>query len=149
MITMLNGKYLLELHHVYNASKERVFLAWTKKEQLRQWWGLTGLTTTVELMDVTVGGKYRFHMESPHGKVFTLEGQYVEIVQNEKLSFTWKWLNEGDDAEETLATINFVEKDNKTELTVTHTAFSTMQIATRHNNNWNTCLVDGLLNYMK
>ncbi|MFF2908012.1 SRPBCC domain-containing protein [Paenibacillus sp. NPDC057934] len=149
MITMLNGKYVLTLQHVYNASKERVFLAWTKKEQLEQWWGLVGFTTTVEIMNVAVGGKYLFHMQAPNGgMVFTLEGQYVEIVQNEKLSFTWKWMNEGDDAEETLVTIDFVEKDNQTELVITHSAFAKMNVVKRHNNNWNNNLENGLLNYV-
>ncbi|MFE4712657.1 SRPBCC domain-containing protein [Paenibacillus sp. NPDC056722] len=149
MITMLNGKYVLTLQHVYNASKERVFLAWTKKEQLEQWWGLVGFTTTIEQMDVTVGGKYRFHMQAPNGgMVFTLEGRYVEIVQNEKLAFTWKWMNEGDEAEETLVTIDFVEKDNTTELAITHSAFSKMNVVKRHNNNWNNALENGLLNYV-
>ncbi|WP_240415686.1 SRPBCC family protein [Paenibacillus periandrae] len=147
MITMLNGKYSLALHHVYNASKERVFLAWTKKEQLQQWWGLAGFTTTVEQMDVTIGGKYLFHMQAPNGKVYTLEGSYVDIVPNEKLSFTWKWLNDGVDSEETLVTIDFVEKDNKTELVITHSDFSTMQIAKKHNNNWTHSLEGGLSNY--
>ncbi|NUU60427.1 SRPBCC family protein [Paenibacillus agri] len=149
MITMLNGKYVLTLQHVYNASKERVFMAWTKKEQLEKWWGLVGFTTTIEQMDVAVGGKYRFHMQAPNdGMVFTLEGRYVEIVQNEKLSFTWKWLNEGDEAEETLVTIDFVEQDNKTELVITHSAFSKMNVVKRHHNNWNNALENGLLNYV-
>ncbi|GAA3413476.1 SRPBCC domain-containing protein [Paenibacillus hodogayensis] len=147
MITMLNGKFLLTLQHVYNASKERVFLAWTKEEQLKQWWGITGFTTTIEQMDVKVGGKYRFHMQAPNGNVHTLEGRYIDIVPNEKLSFTWKWINEGDDSEETLVTIHFVEKDKKTELEMTHSAFSTMQAAKRHNKNWNNSLEGGLSNF--
>ncbi|MFC3746942.1 SRPBCC domain-containing protein [Paenibacillus sp. GCM10012306] len=148
MITMLNGKYSLTLQHVYKASKERVFLAWTKKEQLEQWWGLVGFTTTVEQMEVTVGGKYRFHMQAPSGKVYTLEGRYADIVQNEKLSFTWKWLNEGDDAEETLVTIDFVEKEDTTELVIKHSAFSAEKVAKRHNNNWNNALEASLYNYI-
>jgi len=147
MISMLNGKYSLTLNHVYNASKERVFLAWTKEEQLAQWWGIVGFKTTIEQMDVTVDGKYRFHMQSPKGTVYTLAGHYVDIVLNEKLSFTWKWLNEGEDSEETLVTIDFIEKNNKTELVITHSAFSTMNVAKRHNNNWNNALEGGLFNY--
>ncbi|REK74765.1 SRPBCC family protein [Paenibacillus paeoniae] len=148
MISASNGKFFLQLEHVYNASKERVFLAWTKKEQLGQWWGLTGFTTTIEQMDVSVGGKYLFHMTAPNGKVHTLEGRYVEIIPNEKLSFTWKWLNEGVDSEETLVTIDFVEMDNKTELVITHSNFSTMKVAKRHDNNWTNSLERGLCNYI-
>jgi uncharacterized protein YndB with AHSA1/START domain len=73
---------------------------------------------------------------------------FVDIVQNEKLSFTWKWLNEGDDAEETLVTIDFIEKDDTTELVVTHSAFSMMNVAKGHNNNWNNALEGRLGNYI-
>lgn len=147
MITTLNGMFSLNLHRVYNASKEKVFLAWTKEDQFKQWWGLVGFTTTIEQMDVSVGGKYRFHIRAPHGKVYTLEGRYVNIVSNEKLSFTWKWVSEGDCSEETLVTIDFVDKDNKTELVITHSNFSTMKEAKKHNNSWINCLEGGLCNY--
>ncbi|WP_182914471.1 SRPBCC domain-containing protein [Paenibacillus sp. 1011MAR3C5] len=148
MISLDDGKFLLKLHHVYNASIDRVFQAWTKKEQLEQWWGLTDFTTTVEQMDVTVGGSYIFHMEAPNGSIHTLAGHYVEIVPNKKLSFTWKWVNEGASAEETLVTIGFVEKGGKTELIITHSKFSTMQAAKRHNNNWTHALEGGLCSYL-
>lgn len=144
MITMLNGNYFCSLHHVYNADKEVVFQAWTKEEQLKQWWGLSGLTTTVEAMEVSIGGKYRFHMQAPNGQEYILEGRYIDIIPNEKLSFTWRWVNEGDDSEETLVTIDFVEKDGKTELFLTHSQFATMKMATRHNNNWTNVLEGGL-----
>lgn len=147
MISMQNGKFFLELHRVYNVSKETVFLAWTREEQLKQWWGLTGFTTTIGQMDVSIGGKYLFHMQAPNGKIHTLEGRYVEIVPNEKLSFTWKWVTDGDDSEETLVTIDFVDKDNKTELVITHANFSTMKEAKKHNNSWTNSLEGGLCNY--
>ncbi|MCD9021888.1 SRPBCC family protein [Cohnella silvisoli] len=147
MITMLGGKFSLKLNHVYNANKERVFHAWTKEELLKQWWGLVGFTTNIEQMDVSVGGKYRFHMRAPNGKIHTLEGRYVDIVPNEKLSFTWKWVSEGDDSEETVVTINFVDKDEKTELILTHSDFSTMKVTERHNKGWTNSLEGGLRNY--
>ncbi|WP_152394537.1 SRPBCC family protein [Paenibacillus guangzhouensis] len=149
MITMLDGKYQLTLHRVYNASKDKVFQAWTKVEQLKQWWGITGFTTTVERMDVVVGGMYRFQMASPHGTIHILEGRYVDIVPNERLSFTWKWVNEGDNPEETLVTIDFIDKDGKTELVMLHTDFTTIQGANRHNNSWTNVLERGLCNYME
>ncbi|MFF2888534.1 SRPBCC domain-containing protein [Paenibacillus sp. NPDC057967] len=148
MISMHDGKFLLKLHHVYNASIDRVFQAWTKKEQLEQWWGLTGFTTTIEQMEVSVEGNYLFHMQAPNGNIHTLAGRYVEIVPNKKLSFTWKWLNEGAGAEETVVTIDFVEKESKTELIITHSKFSTMQVAKRHNNNWTNALEGGLCDYL-
>lgn len=147
MISIQDGKFFLKLNHLYNASKERVFLAWTREEQLKQWWGLTGFTTTIGLMDVSVGGKYLFHMQAPNGKVHTVEGRYVEIVPNEKLSFTWKWVNEGDGSEETLVTIDFIDKDNKTELVITHANFTTEKLAKRHNNSWTNSLEGGLCTY--
>jgi len=149
MIAMRNGKFYLNLHHVYNASKDKVFLAWTKEEQLKQWWGLTGFTTTIGRMDVSVGGEYLFRMQAPNGKVHTLTGRYIEILPYDKLSFTWKWLTDGDDAEETLVTIDFIEEDaDKTELVITHTDFSTMKEAKKHNNSWVNSLEGGLSEYI-
>ncbi|MBJ6360013.1 SRPBCC domain-containing protein [Paenibacillus sp. GCM10012307] len=147
MITMQNGKHLLDVHHIYRADRATVYQAWTVKEQLEQWWGVKGFKTTIERMDVSPGGMYRFAMQAPNGFVHTLEGHYVEIIPNEKLSFTWNWVNEAD-ADETLVTIHFVDKGGQTELILNHANFTTLKAAKRHNNNWKSALENGLSDYV-
>ncbi|MCD9023124.1 SRPBCC family protein [Cohnella silvisoli] len=147
MITMQNGKFTLELNHTYNTRKENVFQAWTNPEQLKQWWGPEGFTTTIDQMDVKAGGHYRFIMHSPNGKDHVIAGIYKEIISNEKLVFTWKWENNGSELEETLVTIEFHERNSKTELVITHENFSTREEAEEHNKGWSSSLEGSLLKY--
>ncbi len=86
-------------------------------------------------------------MQAPNGFAHVLEGHYVEIVPNEKLSFTWHWVNEVD-AEETLVTIQFLDKEGQTELILNHTNFSTEKEAKRHNKGWKNSLNSGLCDYI-
>jgi len=48
------------LSRLLDAPRELVFAAWTNPEQVVQWWGPHGFTTTSHEMSVTPGGVWRF-----------------------------------------------------------------------------------------
>jgi uncharacterized protein YndB with AHSA1/START domain len=59
-----------------------VFQAFTDPELIPQWWGPRGITTTVDKMDVRVGGDWRFTCDGPDGAT-AVRGTYREITPPE------------------------------------------------------------------
>jgi uncharacterized protein YndB with AHSA1/START domain len=49
-----------------------------------------------------------------------LTGHYEEIVPNEKLVYTWRWEDWAQHVEDTLVTVEFIDKGDATEIVVTH-----------------------------
>ncbi|MFI1938407.1 SRPBCC family protein [Streptomyces purpureus] len=72
----------------FAAPRERVFEAWTKPEQVRQWYGLSSLTTTVCDIDLRVGGAWRWGQKAPDGQEIVFSGMYEEITPPERLVYT-------------------------------------------------------------
>jgi hypothetical protein len=58
------------LTRVVDAPRELVFEAWTKPEHAMKWFGPKGFTCTLHEMDVRVGGRWRFDMFAPDGKLY-------------------------------------------------------------------------------
>jgi uncharacterized protein YndB with AHSA1/START domain len=137
--------FTLQLSNTYPVPTERVFSAWTKPEELEKWWGPAGFKTTVVEMNVEVNGKYKYNMQSPDGQVHVITGQYEEIIKNEKLVFTWKW-EHGDD--ETIVTVDFINKDDYTELVITHKDLPSEVEANSHSHGWTSFLHEGLKTYL-
>ncbi|MCA9062509.1 MAG: SRPBCC domain-containing protein [Planctomycetaceae bacterium] len=52
---------------VIHAPRERVWLAWTKGEQIARWFGPTGATIPHATMDLRIGGMFHYRMSHPNG----------------------------------------------------------------------------------
>lgn len=48
------------MERTFDAPREAVFKAYTDPEAIPKWWGLRSQTTTVDRMDVRVGGAWRY-----------------------------------------------------------------------------------------
>lgn len=108
----------LTVRRTFDAPRERVWKAWTDPEQVTQWWGPNGFTTTVHEMDVRPGGVWRFIMRGPDGTDYPNEIVYDEIVEPERLVYT-HGSNEENGLEQFQVTVTFVEQEgSKTELTM-------------------------------
>ena len=75
------------LARVFDAPREMVFKAWTDKEQVSQWFGPRGFTTTTHEMDVRVGGRWRFELRAPDGTRFDNRVVFLEVRAPERLVF--------------------------------------------------------------
>jgi uncharacterized protein YndB with AHSA1/START domain len=75
---------------VFDAPRERVFQAYVDPELIPQWWGRRADTTTVDKMDVRVGGDWRFVSDGPDG-AHAFRGTYRAIEPPEKLEQTFEW----------------------------------------------------------
>jgi len=114
----------LVISHVFDAPRELVWSAWTDAEQVAQWWGPRGFTTTVEELDLRPGGRSRYVMHGPDGADYPGKGTFIEIVPCERIVTTDEF---GDGYEEEtslelpegmILTILFDDLGGKTRLTV-------------------------------
>lgn len=69
----------------FNAPCEAIWNAWTKPEQMKEWWGPNGYTCPIAKMDVREGGTYHASMRSEKGDMHWSTGTYKEIVPLRKL----------------------------------------------------------------
>ena len=114
----------LVVTRAFDAPRPHVFEAWSGPERLVRWWGPRGFTTPAGKMDVRPDGGWRVCMRSPDGDLRWLLCAYREIVEPERLAFTWAWEDRaGEPGHETLVTVNFAEQAGKTRLIVHQAAF--------------------------
>jgi uncharacterized protein YndB with AHSA1/START domain len=69
------------------APRELVFAVWTDPEQLAQWWGPLGFTTTTSAFDLRQGGVWRFVMHGPDGRDYQNRITFDEILPPQRLSY--------------------------------------------------------------
>lgn len=79
----------IRTERVFNASRERVWRAFTDPELIAQWWG-RGNPLVVERMEVEVGGHWRY-VEHGQSGAHGFEGRYREVTPPERLVATFEW----------------------------------------------------------
>jgi uncharacterized protein YndB with AHSA1/START domain len=132
---------VLVLRRVFDAPRRLVFSAWTKPEHLARWWGPKDFTLPTCEQDFRVGGKYRFCMRAPDGTDHWVWGEYLEIEEPERLSFSWHREDaDGKPFNESVVTVTFVEREGKTELTLHQAVFWTSEDRDAHQSGWSQCL---------
>lgn len=117
----------------FNAPREAVWNAWTKPEQMKEWWAPNGYTCPVAKMDVREGGSYHAAMRSDKGDMHWSTGTYKEIVPLQRMVITDHFADEhgniitaesagmpGNWPEELLVTVTFEEASNGTRMTMEH-----------------------------
>jgi uncharacterized protein YndB with AHSA1/START domain len=85
------ARYGFNLTRVFDAPRENVWREWTEPEAFADWFG--GPTSEVPLesvsMDIRVGGRWRLTMYAEPGyHEIQWRGEYVEVVEPERLVFT-------------------------------------------------------------
>jgi uncharacterized protein YndB with AHSA1/START domain len=96
--TAQNQKLTVEAHgdrqiraeRVFNAPREKVYEAMTDPELIPQWWGRHKDTTTVEELDVRVGGRWRFVSDGPDGS-HGFSGIFRELEEPSRVVQTFEW----------------------------------------------------------
>ena len=131
----------LVVSRLIDAPRALVFKAWTQPEHVARWWGPQGFTTIHCDMDIRVGGKYRCGMRSPQGTEHWRAGVYREIVEPERIVFTFAWEDaQGNPGHELLTTVTFEERGVKTLLTLHQGIFETTEGRDDHVRGWTSCL---------
>ena len=131
----------LVISRIFEAPCDLVFRAWTEPDRAARWWGPQGFVTTYCNMDVRPGGTFRVCMRSPEGIEHWKQGIYREVVERERLVFTFAWEDaEGKPSHQTLVTVTFSERGDKTELTLRQAVFETVEARDNHQHGWTSTL---------
>ena len=137
----------LQISRVIRATRQRTFDAWTRPENMRQWFGPNRTIANLEI-NAHKDGAYLIELEggpcsSTAAEAKTtpnvvVSGRYIEVDPYDLLSFTWA--SNLDPTEETLVTVTFKDADGGTEVTITHENFSSAEVMSQHNRGWEGCL---------
>jgi uncharacterized protein YndB with AHSA1/START domain len=141
MSTRTTENTSLEIKRFINAPRDRVYRAWTDPAELQRWFGPEDVRTIKIAADVRVGGKYRWDLLKEDGEEWACLGEYRELVPGRKIVFTWKW--DDDEAWEnhdSVVTVELSDRDEGTELKLTHEKLPGEQSRDRHNEGWNSVL---------
>ncbi len=83
------SKDAVVIERIFDAPVALIWQMWTQPEHFKKWYGPKGFTVPAAEMDVRVGGKHLFCMESPDGSMkMWSTGEYTEVVPNERLVYT-------------------------------------------------------------
>jgi len=102
----------------FDAPRDLVYRAYTTPELIRRWWaGARGEVTQADV-DLRVGGKWRYVMTANEGFEVAFNGQYREIVPNERLVTTevYEGVPAPEPGEEALNIVTFAEAEGRTRL---------------------------------
>jgi uncharacterized protein YndB with AHSA1/START domain len=95
------------------------------------------MTIPLAEVDLRVGGAFRIRMQAPDGPAHTVMGVYQEIDPPKRLVYSWNWEeNEAHAGGETQVTIEFEEKGQETEVTLTHSGFGAEEPRDSHEGGW-------------
>lgn len=141
------SKLELVITRVLDAPPVLVYKAWTEPGHMVRWMGPKGFTAPSAKLDVREGGHYRALIRSPEGKDYWFGGTYREIVENQRLVFTFAWEEDGERGEENLVTITFAEEGGKTRMTFRQAPFPSVEERDGHEGGWSEAL-DKLATYV-
>jgi uncharacterized protein YndB with AHSA1/START domain len=131
----------LTVSRLIDAPRALVFKAWTDADQMARWWGPKGFVTVDYEADIRPGGTYRYRMRSPRGTDHRKRGVYREIVEPERIVFTFAWEDaQGNLGPETLVTVTFAAVGAKTQLTLHQSGFASTTWRDDHVTGWTSCL---------
>ena len=98
----------------FDAPVHLVWRAWTDPDLVRKWWHANRGEMTVVEIDLRVGGRWRFAMNTPEGHEVAFHGEYREVVPNERLVHTEVFEGAPEGAGEAIDIITFTEVDGRT-----------------------------------
>ncbi len=138
--TKAPAQHELLITRVIDAPRSLVFKVWTAPEHMVRWWGPKNFTAPSIKMDFRPSGTYRTCIRSPEGNDEWITGVYREIVEPERIVFTFRWEEEGERGRETLVTVTFTDHNGKTKLHVHQAFFETVELRDSHHGGWSECL---------
>lgn len=86
-IATISGDREIVGTHLFEAPRDLVWMLWTDRYHVAQWWGPKGFRTTIEKMDLRPGGEWRFIMHGPDGRDYRNRVIYREIEKPARLVY--------------------------------------------------------------
>lgn len=132
--------YDLSITRVFDAPRSLVFKVWSTPEHLLRWWGPKDAVMLSARMDFRPGGAWRTCFRFTDGHDYWAQGVYREVVEPERLVFSFAWEENGERGTEMLTTVTFEDDGGKTRLTFHQGPFETVENRDSHIGGWNECL---------
>jgi uncharacterized protein YndB with AHSA1/START domain len=102
----------------FDAPRHLIYEAWTTPALIKRWWhARRGKVTTADV-DLRVGGKWRWVMETEEGLEVAFHGEYREIVPDERIVSTEFFEGAGPDSAGSVNTLTLQEIEGGTVLTI-------------------------------
>jgi uncharacterized protein YndB with AHSA1/START domain len=89
--TVKRDELAVMIDRVFDAPRETVWKTLTDPKAIPRWWGPRNQTTTVEKMDVKVGGAWRYISRDEAGTTYAFHGVYREIDPPKRISDTFNF----------------------------------------------------------
>jgi uncharacterized protein YndB with AHSA1/START domain len=128
---------VLEFSRIFDAPPALVWRMWKDPEHMVRWHGPEGYWLTDCQIDFRVGGKWRRCMSRAADHAHWIHGEYLEIREPERLRFTY--INEYDE-HEMVVTLDFAERDGKTEMHFHQAPFVSVEERDSHAFGWDSSL---------
>lgn len=139
-VTTQGDGHTLRLVRRFKASRERVWQAFTAREEMLRWFGPEGFRVEMQHWDARPSGGWSATMIAPDGKRYPVTVAIRELREPERLVCTWIWgAQHGDeviDERETLLTVELRSVGDMTELTLTHANLRSAEAAESHAGGW-------------
>ena len=123
----------VRIERIFDAPIDLVWELWATAEGFQKWYGPDGFTIPTAEMDVQVGGRRLFAMESPDGSMkMWFTGEYREVTPTSRLVYTESMADENGNVispadmgmpghpEVTEVTVELTDVDGKTRMVMTH-----------------------------
>lgn len=118
------------IERIFDAPIDLIWQMWTQAEHFKNWYGPEGFVTPLAQIDLRLGGKRLFRMETPDGSMtMWLAGEYTEIVPKTRLAYTESMAdengnllseNEGEPPMVTIITVLLEDLGGRTKMQMTH-----------------------------
>jgi uncharacterized protein YndB with AHSA1/START domain len=108
------------IQRTYPVAPERVFAAWATLEAKKQWFGNEeGIEPVGEqTLEFRVGGREHFSAKA-EGKLFDFDATYCDIVENERIVWTYDMRMDGQRISVSLATVEIAGTPGGSTLVIT------------------------------
>lgn len=114
----------LTIRRTFDASRDRVFRAFTDSDDLEAWQSIGDLAVEVHTIEPEPGGSLSVThspgKEADHDR-FDFEGTFLEVVENERLVYTLRSVGGPYAGMESRFTVEFRDADDGTEVVFTQT----------------------------
>lgn len=109
----------LTVRRTFDASRERLFEAFTDPDDLEQWQPSDNFDVEVHTLEAEPGGE--LSLTHIHGDTrLSIEGTFEEVIENERLVHTWRVIDHPIDDSVSRIMVEFHDVEDGTEVVFTH-----------------------------
>jgi uncharacterized protein YndB with AHSA1/START domain len=126
----------LTLVRLIRARPQIVFDAVTSADGIAQWWGPDAGPVLVAEAEPRVGGRFRVRFRTLEGTEHESSGEFLEIVQSERVLMSWRWKGGVEDPGESRIEITLRAVPEGTELTFVHSQLHDEETRRGHEKGW-------------